>query len=141
MKKLALILFFVSFFLLLISVMLFYFINKPIQIQTFSASFNITEDIGGFDLNESALTFGRLRLRDSAMRNIIFYNSYPFPVVVFVNSDGAIQPFLSFDGFFFAQPNETKKIPFTIYAGDSAPLGFYAGKVTLEIKRSYKKDI
>lgn len=141
MKKIAVALCVVSLFLLLLSGFLFYFTNRPIQTQTFPASVNLTQDVGSFDLSKGALTFGRLRYRDSAMRNLIFYNSYPFPVIVSVSVDGTITPFLDFESVFMAGANETKKIPFTIYTGESGPLGVYTGNVTFEIRRSYKKDI
>lgn len=134
MRKVIFALFIFSLILLALSFCVFIFFNRSIQTQTFYASVNITEKIAGIDLNKSSLTFGKVHRGGTLTRNIDFYNQYPFPVIVIIDSSGTIKPFLFFEHKVYFKTNETRKIGFSVAPNETASLGIYDGNVTFKIK-------
>ncbi len=101
--------------------------------RNFYTNVNITADTGGFDLNTTALTFGKIKIGGSATRNIIFENNYDFPVIVKINSEGSINQLLSYEKEVFVDEEETKKIGFSVTSKASDLLGYYDGFIEFKI--------
>ena len=104
-----------------------------VEKRTFYASVNVTKDRGGFDLNISALTFGKIASGGSASRDISFWNGYGFPVILEISSSGSIKNILSYDNDILASANETKRIGFSVSASNETKIGFYEGYVTIKV--------
>lgn len=102
--------------------------------KVFYASVNISEGSGGFDLNATALTFGKIRAGgDVASRSIIFENSYNIPVIARVSSEGKISPILTYEKEVYAEKGETVKIGFSVTSSNSTSVGFYDGYVRIKV--------
>lgn len=132
MKKLAYFIFGLSFLLLLVSV--FSFLSyKPIETREINASVELTKDLGGFDLNSSALTFGKITLGGSVVRNLLFDNGYSFPVKLKIEVKGEITDLLVFQDSYDVKSGESISIPFTVVAKEDSPLGNYSGIVIVQM--------
>lgn len=101
--------------------------------RTFYASVNVTLDSGGFDLNTTALTFGKISLGGSASRGIIFDNKYEFPVIARVSSRGRISEILTYENDILIEKNETRKLSFSVATSNKTELGFYEGYITVKV--------
>ena len=135
MKRLAYVLLFVSVVLLIISAGLFFFGNRPLQTKSFDTSVEVTANLVGFDLNGSSLTFGKVVAGGSATRNLVFSNDYSFPVLAVLSVEGNIGLFLSFDEVLKVEGDEQVFIPVTIVVPRDTSLGFYSGKLRLDVRR------
>lgn len=101
--------------------------------RTFYTSVNFSSGDVGFDVNGTALTFGMLKLGGSANRNIIFSNSYDFPVVLQISLEGSISPYMKYEPSVYVDKNETKKISFSVVSPWNADVGHYDGYVKFKI--------
>ena len=135
MKKLAFTLFTFAVFIFLLSLVGFFVREKPLQKEVFYVSVNVSDKIG-FDLNDSALTFGNVIKGSSARRSIVFSNDYSFPVSVEVSVQGEIEEIISSDKVIFFEAGEVENIPFVVTPNENMPDGFYSGNVTLTIKQT-----
>ncbi|MEK6927538.1 MAG: hypothetical protein AABX11_03835 [Nanoarchaeota archaeon] len=128
------IIFFVGLGLLFVLVLFFIFINfNTLQKQEYDTTFEIGET-SGFDLNTSALTFGRISFNSSSTRSILVRNDFAIPVFVSLYISGNISKLISIsENDFRLVPGENKSIEFKAYS--NADLGKYTGKVTLVVKR------
>ena len=135
MKKFAYFMLVFSFLILSISLISFFFATRTLQTQAFYASVTVTnENVIGFDVNATALTFGKIGVgRGSSARKLILNNSYPFPIIVKTKVDGSIKPILNFGDSIRIEKGEMKMIPFNTFAGNVSE-GFYEGTVELVIK-------
>ena len=112
-------------------------LQKEMQVveeKILPASVNITMNNIGFDLNSSALTFGKIIPYGDSTRNVIFQNNYEFPIIVEIESEGEIKKLISFEKEFNFEINETKKIPFFIKAESTE--NFYEGIIKFKIIRN-----
>ncbi len=100
--------------------------------KTFEASLEVS-DTTGFDLNDTALTFGNLIPGSKSTRNIIIENNYGFPIYLTIKARGEIAEFLDFERIVEVEKNETKKIGFTASISQNAS-GTYTGEVIVTIK-------
>lgn len=107
--------------------------SELLESREFYTSVNVTLNRGGFDLNKSALTFGKIALGGSATRSIIFENNYNFAVYAKISASGSIAELLSFNNIETIRMGETKRISFSVYANNETIPGFYDGKVKLDI--------
>lgn len=136
MKRISFVIFMVSFLVLLVSLSVFFRSQQPVQKVTFYASANISSDrVIGFDVNSTALSFGRVSLGTGITRNIIFKNDYPFPLVAVINSSGDIGEVISFEQIEYIKSGEEKKISFNVIASPQAEEGFYEGNVSFMLYR------
>lgn len=108
--------------------------NKIIESQTYYASV-IVSDKAGFDLNDSALTFGSLIKGSSSTRNLIYENNRNFSVIVEINSLGNISELLVVKSPVLVDSGDTKKILFSVFADEDTQEGNYEGFVLLETKK------
>lgn len=107
--------------------------GKVVDTIVFPAKLNVSSTTVGFDINITALTFGKVNQGGSATRNVIFYNDYNSPVKLNIQSEGTISPLLTYEKEVFAEINESIKIPFKVDVQQSTPQGMYYGNVTFTI--------
>ena len=134
--------------LLAISLCLFVFVaiifsivilqNSPywfgLEKKTFYASVYVNESSGGFDLNATALTFGKIRFGgDSASRSIVLNNNHNFPIIAEISSSGSISQLINHEKEVYSESGENLKIGFTVITKNDTPVGFYDGYVTIKI--------
>lgn len=134
MKKVSYVLFLFSFFVFIVSLAGLFFNSRPIQMERIYTSVNVTSDFLGFDLNGTALTFGRVLKGGNSVRNINFQNGYPFPVVVKTKVDGEMTNLLNFDGKVKVGEGESRKLSFNLNL-DDADEGLYDGFVEIVVVR------
>jgi len=127
MKKLSFLIFCFSILILILSLVSFFYFSRPIASWNVYMSFEPTEDTGGFDLNNTALTFGKVPRGSSSMRNMDFDNNYDFPVRVAVNVNGTISPYISYPKEVIFESHERGKISFTINPPFGIENGSYEG--------------
>jgi len=132
MKSKVAFVFIFSLIILIFSAVLFLNNSRPLDTEVFYASLEIS-DSGGFDLNGTALTFGRITPFSNSLRSVIFINNYPYDVIVKVSASGSIEKLLVFERIVKVGKGETKKIAFTVYAREGTEFGFYDGEVKIKV--------
>ncbi len=127
MKRFSIVLFCISFVTFLLSIYLLF--TGPVSLQTtdIRASVFISEDIMGFDLNSSALTYGSIVRGSSSTKRISIQNDFLFPVRVRATFYGPISHFLEDSPDIEIFPGETSSMPFTLVTKYDSPLGKYEG--------------
>src|SRR3989344_6160178 len=81
---------YISLIVFIVSALFFLSYFTPLSKSLFHASGTITEDLGGFDINSTALIFGSIALGGSSTRSILINNSYPFAIKVKLILEGSI---------------------------------------------------
>lgn len=92
----------------------------------------------GFDLNTTALTFGRITFGSSAQRNLIIKNQYDFPIKVEFSVKGDIKKFLVFEKIVPIEVGEEKTISITAINPIDTEYGNYSGKMIVIIKKNFQ---
>ncbi len=133
MKKLFYIIFGFSSFIFFISLMVFYFNTKTLQTQTFYASVNVSDEIIGFDLNNTALTFGSIGKEKSSTRSIRIENGYAFPIVAILNAKGEIAPLLNYDNAVKIDSGDKRVISLSAFTPSNLTEGFYSGEIEISL--------
>ena len=133
MKKIAVSILFFAAVILVLSVSALILNNINLEKKIFYTSVNIT-DRTGFDVNSTALTFGKMSHHGSSTRNFVFKNEYNFPVIAKINVKGDIEKFLYYDEYVRIETGERKEIPFSAVSNDVENVGFYEGEVEFLIK-------
>ena len=134
MKKISYGIMIFSIFIFFLSI--FYF-NKPIDSWDIYVSFEATDDTGGFDLNNTALTFGKIPKGSSSTRSINFDNNYDFPIRLAIFSEGEIKDYLSYTNKIIVYSKEKEKIYFIMSVPADLDDGYYDGLVKVRIYRFY----
>jgi len=99
------------------------------------ASFIISEHIG-FDLNDSALTFGLVQPGYSSSRKISVENNHEVPVLVIIKSKGDVSDFLIVsENDFILKPNKKKEISFSVFPSRDVESREYKGVVEIILKK------
>ncbi len=132
MKKAAYFLFGFSLILFIISLSLF-ISYRPVEVKKVFASVEVTENTGGFDLNSTALTFGKIAIGGSATRNLLFANGYSVPVIIYLEANGNIADLLVFQKSYSVAVGESISIPFSVITHENTSLGFYSGIVDVGV--------
>jgi len=125
------------FLILIIMFLIFNLYNsfRILEKKEILASFFISEHIG-FDLNNSALTFGLVQLGHSSSREVFVENNYDIPVLVTIKSNGDISDFLIVsDNDFILKPNEKKQISFSVFPSKDTEVKEYKGVVEIILKK------
>lgn len=100
------------------------------------ASF-IVSDRYGFDLNDSALTFGMVAPGQSSFRRIFIENKHDNKVSVTVMAFGNIKDYIIVsENEFNLKPHEKKSVVFTAYAPKNISFGKYDGKISFLFKNA-----
>ncbi len=137
MKKFILLLFFVSIISLFLSSFLYLNYTSSFKKITYSAFVTFSEEVNGFDVNSTALTFGSIVPLGSSRRQVSVKNPYPFPIIVNSEFSGSITPFLiDIEPTIILPFNETS-IPVTVFMDINKNFSFgeYSGNVTFILKR------
>jgi hypothetical protein len=133
MKKLALVLFGVSVLLMVIAAATFFVGQVPLEKQELYTSVNVTLGKIGFDVNDSALTFGNLANPGSSTRVISFRNDRHHPIILDIGVDGNIEPILDYEDRIFMEAGESRQIAFSARADGSIDYGFYDGVIGFKV--------
>jgi len=127
----------VAFILSLIFfIYILYFQSKLIlDKQEIIAKLKIGEPIA-FDVNSTALVFGRLPIGSSSNRDIKFSNNYEFPIKAEFSVKGDIKDFLVFDKVVYLDVGEKKNVTIsTVSIPEATEYGNYSGIMTIVFKR------
>jgi hypothetical protein len=112
----------------------YYLKNIPLSDGELYVSVSVTNDTGGFDVNSTALTFGKISLGGSSMRSVKVYNPYPFPVRAESSFSGSINDLvISPSSSFVILPNQTQSISFAISSNHTSSLGEYNGSLKISL--------
>ena len=109
-------------------------IQTPLDKKFFLASVEVS-DRGGFDLNKSALTFGKITPGGSSSRQVELKNNYDFPIKVEIWAEGDIKEFLEFEEVVSLDVGEEKKISFSASALSDEEFKKYSGNVVVLIRK------
>ena len=94
----------------------------------------IVSNSSGFDLNSTALTFGKIMPGSSSTRNLIMENNYGLPIIVELSSKGDISELLKYTERTWVENNKTEKIAVTATAPQDMEYGTYEGFVIATIR-------
>ena len=125
------------FLLILIAIFIlasFYIILKPLEVRKIEVSFTVAEN-AGFDLNKSALTFGKVMPENIISRRIIIENNRDFPVKINVFADKNIMDYLDFENSFFIEGNGKHNLVVVLKVPKNAILGEYKGIMKFIIEK------
>jgi len=90
----------------------------------------------GFDLNDSALTFGSIPPGQSATRSLFITNEFERKVKVVIKIKGEIEKYLYVsENNFFLEPKEGRKVNFTVILPDNIPLGERTGIIEVRFNK------
>ena len=106
------ILFSMSVFIILILFIRVYKINEIVNIEEIEMSMVYDgSTITGFDVNKTALTFGKIPLGSTSKRSFVVSNDYNFPIKVKIKKEGNIAKFIHFsEDDFILDIEEEKEI-------------------------------
>lgn len=135
MRYLAYFVFVFSLMLFVFSAVIYYFFAVPLDSYEIQASVFIDFNKIGFDVNDSALTFGIVSPGGTSLRKIFIANNYKFPVRVKAISDGEIDYLLDYPAVTRVEPRQQATIPVTIVVPDNFSYGNYSGKVKFLVLR------
>ncbi len=90
----------------------------------------------GFDLTPGVLSMGAVVPGSSSERRVKVDNSYPFPIYVFMSSNGTISKYLYYNTREKIGINESKSISIIFSPDENASEGFYDGYLTYKIKQA-----
>jgi hypothetical protein len=89
----------------------------------------------GFDLNNTALTFGRVIPGNAGSREISIKNNFDRNISVNIVSRGKISDFLIVsENDFILTPNEEKKITFSVLFPKGSEMRKYTGQIEIKSK-------
>ncbi|MEK6908800.1 MAG: hypothetical protein AABX23_01975 [Nanoarchaeota archaeon] len=134
MKNLLVLAFFISLIVLVMTLFIYFYYITPISEFSFQTTAFVTQDVAGFDVNSTALTFGSIVLGGSSTRSILVNNSYPFSVRVEPKFDGSIKKIITYEPL-IVEPYHTSKFYFTVSANSLELLGNYTGDVNIKLMR------
>ncbi|PIN88991.1 hypothetical protein COU60_04930 [Candidatus Pacearchaeota archaeon CG10_big_fil_rev_8_21_14_0_10_34_76] len=121
-----------SIIVFLTSIFFFIFNQRDIAFKAIPISVNVTENLG-FDLNESALTFGNVFPGGYSERKILFSNDFDFPVLVKLKAKGSVADLISFDESRIVDSRNIIKIPIGIFIPSDAKKGLYEGELIIYV--------
>jgi hypothetical protein len=126
----------VTFVIILFSILIITrsILNKPFETRYINVEF-IVNDTVGFDINSTALKFGRLTPGSSSTRTIIIDNSYNFTLYGKIFASNNIANLLMAPDNFVISPNNKTFVVVTLYVPDNYKFGVYYGKLRVELNR------
>jgi hypothetical protein len=108
-----------------------FFILDKVSIYTEA----ILGDKPGFDLNKTALTFGRVVPGSSASRGISIRNDFDKDIKVEITSSGDISYFLvASENEFILIPNEERNVSFSVLFPKGSEMKKYNGWIEIKLK-------
>ncbi|GBE19424.1 MAG TPA: hypothetical protein ENG87_03080 [Candidatus Pacearchaeota archaeon] len=91
----------------------------------------------GFDVNETALTFGTITPGSSAQRSIVVENNYNFPIKSILKIKGDVAEYLIFENIVSLDAGEKEIISVAAVAPQDASYGNYSGILEVVFKRAF----
>ena len=135
------ILFFVSFFLIILSILLIifslfsYFYNRSLLERKIPISLKIGNHTG-FNISKTTLNFGTIAFGSNAERKIILENNYSFPVKFSFSVEGNVTALLVFDKNLIILPKKNSSFSIkTITPKNKTQEGFYSGILFVTAKK------
>ena len=125
------------FILIFLISILFYGFNETLLKKEFLIKLNIGNHTG-FDVNETALSFGTISINSNSKRKILLENNYKFPIKFEFYVKGNVSKLLIFKKSIKLDPG--KNVSFTIktiYPDNSSQYGSYSGVLVSNVKRSF----
>jgi hypothetical protein len=119
----------------LVAISIFSVITRPINLQEYDVSFNVSRDVLGFDLNTTALTFGKIFPEGSSTRNILFENKRDKEMKIQILASKNIVNFLDFQPEYTIPAKGNVTIPITVKIPANAEEGGFNGKIRIVEKR------
>lgn len=132
MRRIAIFAFVLSLSVFLISVYNYNLTKEPLETLKVYAHVNVT-DKAAFDLNSTALTFGKVLAGGSSSRSIILKNNYNHSVKLEINSEGSINQVLIFEKKLDIPSGETVRVHFSILTDQNTQNKDYEGYVFFKI--------
>ena len=118
----------------LAGVSIFSFLTAPVGIREYDVIFAVEEGVVGFDLNTSALTFGKIIPGGSSTRNIFFENYENKDIEIEILASENIAEFMDFQSEYFIPAKQNATIPITVTIPLETEDGEYLGKVKIQLK-------
>lgn len=113
-------------------VSLFYLNSRPSEV--YSLTFEVS-NVSGFDLNNSALTFGKIVPGSVVSRYVSIENDDNYEIYVEISSSKNLLPFLRVsENEFFLLPGEKKVLEFSISVPKNSSMVSYRGNVFIKIR-------
>lgn len=129
----------IAMLFVIIGVTVFFWASAPLETKTFDAKFIVGQNVG-FDLNKTALTFGKIIPGGSAVRAIKIENRHNFSLEARIYASSKIVDYISFDEKdLLIMPYENKSLPITINIPLNISFGEYAGKIVFKIYKAENK--
>jgi hypothetical protein len=112
---------------------IYYFSSQPLEEKTLKTSL-IVSNVSGFDLNNSALKFSKVKFGSPSQRKVSIANDYDIPINVFINVEGNISRFISYPRNVSFDINQIKNINLVASIPENLTLGeVYNGKVIFKM--------
>lgn len=110
--------------------------QRPFDVRYTEVRFEVSQRAVGFDLNSSALTFGRVIPGSASVRTIRLDNTYSFPVTVHIFLSPSLQGYVTTpQAHVILEPYGHVRIPFTLTIPHDSKAGNYTGLMRLEFRR------
>jgi len=120
-------------------IIIIYFIiisSAPLDRRTIPVSFLLGEKTG-FDLTPDELTFGKIEINQGASRDMTISNEFNKPIIITIESSGEISKNLIVsENNFRLNPQESKKITFSIFTKGLTEFREYSGEVNILSKKA-----
>lgn len=137
--KRPIVLVFVILFFFMIALLLYksLFYYEELETKVIYADVIIPEgNVLGFDVNTSALRFGRVPMGGSSKKTITIENEHAFPVVVLSYYSGNISEFISLDkSSFILMPGSATNVSVFLSIPQNAQPLFYEGYLAFKFYR------
>ncbi len=133
-KILLIILIIILFFVIILNTSLFNQLSEIVEIKEIEASIIVSDKVG-FDLNSTALIFGKVLPGGSSSKFVDFENNFGFPVEIYIYGEGEMKKFITP----FKEKIEKggkKNIKISAFVPLDAEFGNYSGKVVIKIKKN-----
>jgi hypothetical protein len=135
MKKIYLFFLAFAFLSLIVSIYVYYNLTPLLESHTLYSSVYVNEEASlGFDLNDSALTFGNISVYGTSLRKVTLNNPYTFPVYVNVKVKGSISKVLLYEPITYVEAIKNTTLAITAVGGDKS--GFYDGYIKINIVKA-----
>lgn len=110
-------------------------LTAPAGIKEYDVRFLVEGGTVGFDLNTSALTFGKISPGGSGTREIIFENNLDEMIEIEILATKSIASFLDYQPIYSIPAKNNVTIPITVVVPENAEEGEYIGKIRIRAKR------
>lgn len=138
MRKTKLLLIFLIFVFVLISVFLIYYNNYVLlEVKSLPMSVEIVNySVIGINLNSEGLFFDKLQNNGVGKRGVDIENKYTFPIIVSIKVEGNISKMITVSkNDFIISPGEKTSVLYYCNTGENE-LGIYSGKTTVVFRRA-----